>query len=473
MLAPLKDSEVWFVTGSQHLYGPETLALVAEHSQQIAAALDEAPAVPVRIVFKPVLTGSDGIRRWPPRPTWTRAASGSSPGCTRSRPAKMWIAGLELLAKPFLHLHTQFNREIPWADIDMDFMNLNQSAHGDREFGFIAPAAARAQGGRRATGGARARRRSGPGARGRVRAGTTADATDRPVRRQHARGRGHRGRQGRGAAEARVLGQQLGRGGPGGAGRRRRDADVDDLVTQYVDEYDVADELRPGGDRADSLRDGARIELGLRRFLAERELTAFTDTFEDLHGLKQLPGLAVQRLMAEGYGFGAEGDWKTAAHGAGDEGDGGRAAGRHVVHGGLHVPPATTATSGAGRAHAGNCPSIAGGRPRLEVHPLSIGGKEDPVRLVFDAHPGPAVDACGHRHGHAVPDGRPRRSTSSRRRSHCPSCRSRGPSGARAPTCERRRGLDPRRRLAPHQLSQAVTREQLETSPRWRAWSCW
>ena len=170
--------------------------------------------------------------------------------------------------------------------------------------------------------------------------------------------------------------------------------EVDELIEAYLDEYDVAPELRPGGDRAASLRDGARIEVGLRRFLAEGDFAAFTTTFEDLHGLTQLPGLAVQRLMRDGYGFGAEGDWKTAA----------MVRAMKVMSAGLeggvsfmedytyHLSPDGDFILGAHMLEV--CPTIAADRPRVEVHPLSIGGKADPVRLVFDAHPGAAVCAA-------------------------------------------------------------------------------
>jgi L-arabinose isomerase len=391
----LAASEVWFVTGSQHLYGQETLDRVADHARQIAAGLDAAASIPVRVVAKPVLTGSDGIRR-------LTADANADPACVglitwmhTFSPAKMWIAGLELLAKPFLHLHTQFNRDIPWADIDMDFMNLNQSAHGDREFGFLA---ARMRMERKVVVG----HWSDPDVLARIGAWTRAAcakadwAGGKLVRigdnmREVAVTEGDK------VEAQRRLGFSVNTWGVGDLAAvvdAASDADVDELVTCYLDEYDVAPELRPGGDRAGSLRDGARIELGLRRFLAERNAIAFTDTFEDLHGLRQLPGLAVQRLMADGYGFGGEGDWKTAA----------MVRAMKVMSAGLpggtsfmedytyHLDGRDELILGAHMLEV--CPSIAAGRPRLEVHPLSIGAKDDPVRLVFDAHPGPAVAAC-------------------------------------------------------------------------------
>ena len=391
----LAASEVWFVTGSQHLYGPETLATVAEHSQAIATALDEAPAIPVRVVFKPVLTGSDGIRQLAAEANADPACVGLITWMHTFSPAKMWIAGLELLAKPFLHLHTQFNREIPWADIDMNFMNLNQAAHGDREFGFIA---ARLRLERKVVvghwGDASVQEQIGTWTRA---ACARADWQGGRIARIGDNMREVAVTEGDKVEAQRRLGFSVNTWGVGDLVAiidAVPDAEVDRLVERYLDEYDVVPELRPGGDRAESLRYGARQEAGLRRFLEDGGFMAFTDTFEDLHGLRQLPGLAVQRLMADGYGFGGEGDWKTAA----------MVRAMKVMSAGLpggtsfmedytyHLTGDDDLILGAHMLEV--CPSITGGRPRLEIHPLSIGGKEDPVRLVFDAHPGPAVAAC-------------------------------------------------------------------------------
>ena len=391
----LSSNEVWFLTGSQHLYGPETLQRVAEHAAAIAAALDASAAIPVRVVPKPVLTGSDGIRQ-------VMNEANASPTCVgvvawmhTFSPAKMWIAGLELLRKPLLHLHTQYNREIPWAEIDMDFMNLNQAAHGDREFGFIA---------------ARLRLER------KVVVGHWADAEvqerigawSRAACARHDWETGRIARFGENMREVAVtdgdkveaqrrLGFSVNGYGVGDLVARveaATDAEVDELIETYLDEYDVVGALRPGGERADSLRDGARIEIGLRGFLADGEFSAFTTTFEDLHGLNQLPGLGVQRLMRDGYGFGAEVDWKTAA----------MVRAMKVMSAGLeggvsfmedytyHLSDSGDLSLGAHMLEV--CESIAGDRPKLEIHPLSIGGKGDPVRLVFDAHPGPAVVAA-------------------------------------------------------------------------------
>jgi L-arabinose isomerase len=390
----LKRLDVWFVTGSQHLYGPDVLETVAAHAREMAEALSGAEAIPVEVVFKPVLTTPDAVRRLCLDANASDACVGLITWMHTFSPAKMWIAGLQALDKPFLHLHTQYNREIPWADIDMDFMNLNQSAHGDREFGFIG---SRLRLGRKVVVGfwqdAAVRARLGTWARAacaRHDARTARIARFGDNMRDVAVTEGDK-------VEAQIrFGYDVYGFGVGDLVARVnavKDAEVDALVAECVDRYDVTPELRPGGARHDALRDGARIEAGMRRFLEEGDFRAFTTTFEDLHGLAQLPGLAVQRLMADGYGFGAEGDWKTAAllramkvMASGLEGGTSFMEDYtyHMAVGGMKV---------LGAHMLEVCPSIATGALSLEVHPLSIGGKEDPVRLVFDTRPGPAVNA--------------------------------------------------------------------------------
>ena len=390
----LESNEVWFVTGSQHLYGAETLEQVARHATTIAAALDAAPAIPVRIVAKPILTGPDGIRALIAEANASRECIGLIGWMHTFSPARMWIAGLDLLAKPLLHLHTQYNREIPWAEIDMDFMNLNQAAHGDREFGFMA---ARMRLERKVV--------VGPWSDRDVQEQIGAWTRAASARHDWASGRiarfGDNMREvavteGDKVEAQRRLGFAVNGYGVGDLVARvdaATDAEVDALVEAYADEYDVAPALLPGGERAASLRDGARIEVGLRGFLVDGGFHAFTTTFEDLHGLRQLPGLAVQRLMRDGYGFGAEGDWKTAA----------MVRAMKVMSAGLaggvsfmedytyHLAPSGELVLGAHMLEV--CETIAARRPSLEIHPLSIGAREDPVRLVFDAHPGAAVAA--------------------------------------------------------------------------------
>ena len=311
-------------------------------------------------------------------------------------PAKMWIAGLDALRKPLLHLHTQAGMELPWSTIDMDFMNLNQAAHGDREFGYIQ---SRLGVPRKTVAGhvdspLVAQRIGALGPR-RARAPRAAQPQAGPVRRQHARRRGHRGRQGRGAAALRRLGQHLRRQRPR-RGRSTRSATT--TSTSWSPSTPTPTASRPSccpdGERHESLRYGARIELGLRSFLTEGGFNAFTTNFEDLGGLRQLPGLAVQRLMADGYGFGGEGDWKTSVLLRAHEGDGRRPARRHLAS--WRTTP-TTWYPGEEKILGAHmlevCPTITAQQPSLEIHPLGIGGREDPVRLRFTADPGRAVVA--------------------------------------------------------------------------------
>jgi L-arabinose isomerase len=386
--------EAWFITGSQHLYGEEVLQEVAIDSQRIVEGLNGRDAVSLKIVFKPVLTTPDAIYQLCQEANVAANCVGLIAWMHTFSPAKMWIAGLQALQKPFVQLHTQFNREIPWSTIDMDFMNLNQTAHGGREFGFIgsrmrlprkvvvghwqdeevlarldvwlraAAAWHDAQGAKFARFGDNMREV----------AVTEGDKVSAQVQFGYSVN-GY----GMGDLVAYVNGVS--------------ETAVADLIATYEDSYTVVPALQAGGGQRQSLLDAARIELGIRAFLEEGGFKGFTTTFENLHGLKQLPGIAVQRLMADGYGFGAEGDWKTAAlvramkvMGAGLNGgtsfmedytyhfsrEGDKVLGAHMLE---------------------ICPTIAAGKPSLEIHPLSIGGKEDPVRLVFDAAAGSAINA--------------------------------------------------------------------------------
>jgi L-arabinose isomerase len=390
----LQQFEVWFVTGSQHLYGPETLAQVAAHSSTMAQTLDQAPALPARVVFKPVLTGSDAIRQ-------LCLEANAAPNCVglicwmhTFSPAKMWIAGLSALQKPFLHLHTQYNREIPWAAIDMDFMNLNQSAHGDREFGFIG---SRLRLERKVVAGfwqdADVQERLGAWTRA---ACAWADWQGARVVRLGDNMREVAVTEGDKVEAQRRFGYAVNGYGVGDVVQSVNavsDGDIDSLIREYQERYQVASELRPHGARHAQLRHGARQEIGIRRFLDTQQATAWTTTFEDLHGLDQLPGLAAQRLMNDGYGYGGEGDWKTAAlvrammvMASGLEG--GTSFMEDYTY---HLDPRGMKILGAHMLEISE--QIAAEQPRLEIHPLSIGGKNDPVRLVFDARTGPAVAA--------------------------------------------------------------------------------
>jgi L-arabinose isomerase len=386
------EREVWFLTGSQGLYGEDTLRQVAEQSREIAGRLAAAEGSPVRVVWKPVLTDASAI-------TAMVLQANSTPGCVgliawmhTFSPAKMWIAGLDLLRKPLLHLHTQANAALPWATIDMDFMNLNQAAHGDREFGYIQ---SRLKVARKTVAG----HVSDPAVVPRVHAwmraalGCTALRELRLARfgdnmRDVAVTEGDK-------VEAQLrFGVSVNTYGVNDlveAVDAASETEVTDLVKEYADAYRLAPELAAGGERHESLRYAARIELGLRAFLGSGGFGAFTTNFEDLGGLRQLPGLAVQRLMADGYGFGGEGDWKTSvllrtlttmAVGL----PGGTSFMEDYTY---NLVPGGEVILGAHMLEV--CPSIAAGRPSCEIHPLGIGGREDPVRLVFDAAPGPAV----------------------------------------------------------------------------------
>jgi L-arabinose isomerase len=391
-LEALQGREVWFLTGSQQLYGDQTLRQVAEQSRAIAGVLAAAESIPVRVVWQPVLTGSEGIRRVMLEANHDDSVIGLIVWMHTFSPAKMWIAGLNALDKPLLHLHTQANVALPWADIDFDFMNLNQAAHGDREFGYIQSRLAvrrktvvghvsdprvtaqvatwtRAAAGWAAT---RALKLARFGDNMRFVAVTEGDKTE---------------------AES-VFGVQVNTWGVNdlvAAVDSAAAAEIDALVEEYEDSYDVVPELQSGGVRHQSLRDGAAIELGLRSFLDGGGFSAFTTNFEDLGGLKQLPGLGVQRLMADGYGFGAEGDWKTAilvraakVMGAGLPG------GASLMEDYTYdLTPGDERILGAHMLEV--CPTLTTSRPRLEIHPLAIGARQDPVRLVFTADPGPGI----------------------------------------------------------------------------------
>jgi L-arabinose isomerase len=390
----LGEFEVWFLTGSQDLYGEETLRQVAADSERIAAGLDLSEAIPVRVVYKPVVKSSESIAA-------TCIAASSSPNCVgviawmhTFSPAKMWINGLQALTKPLLHLHTQFNRDLPWGEIDMDFMNLNQSAHGDREFGFIETRLGVAR--KTVVGhwedpyvadriGAWSRAACGWHEAHHLKVARFGDNM-----RQVAVTEGDK-------VEAQIrLGTAINGFGVSdltAAVSAVPVSAVDELIAAYEREYDMAPELAAGGTRRDDLRQAARVEAGLRAFLTEGGFGAFTDTFEDLDGLPHLPGLSAQRLMADGYGFGAEGDWKTAilvrlfkvmAKGL----PGGTSFMEDYTY---HFDPSGPLALGAHMLEV--CPTIAAAKPRCAIMPLSIGGKADPVRLVFDAAPGPAFVA--------------------------------------------------------------------------------
>lgn len=390
----LKELELWFVTGSQHLYGDEILKKVAAHSEEIAKSLDADQLTPVRVQFKPVVKSPEEIFSLCQEANHSRNCIGIIAWMHTFSPAKMWIGGLKILQKPLLHLHTQFNRDIPWSDIDMDFMNLNQSAHGDREFGFIMSRMrlnrkvvvghwkdkkvvselcdwARAAAAWQDWQGARFLR---IGDNMRFVAVTEGDKVEAEMK----------------------FGYSVNTHGVGDIVKVINEVgekEIDQCCEQYNDQYQLADSLKKKGAQHSALIEAAKIEIGLRRFLQQGNFKGFTDTFEDLHGLVQLPGIAVQRLMNEGYGFGAEGDWKTAA----------LVRAMKVMATGLpggnsfmedytyHLESGNEMVLGAHMLEI--CESISSGKPSCEIHPLGIGGKSDPVRLVFNVGGGPAINA--------------------------------------------------------------------------------
>ena len=385
-------AEIWFLTGSQSLYGDDVLEQVATQSREVCELLAAGLRARPRLVWKPVLTTADAIRRVCLDATVDDAVVGVVAWMHTFSPAKMWIAGLSALGKPLLHLHTQANQALPWAELDMDFMNLNQAAHGDREFGYVQSRLGVA---RKTVAGFA----GSPDVRARVSAWARAATGWRAARSLRMARFGDNMRdvavtEGDKVGAQATLGVSVNAHGVNvlvSAVDEVADADITKLVADYEDRFDVVPELRAGGERHESLRYGARIELGLRQFLEAGGFDAFTTNFEDLGGLRQLPGLAVQNLMADGYGFGGEGDWKTSALLrilkviAGDEPGGTSFMEDYTYHWG----PGQPKILGAHMLEV--CPTIAGARPTLEIHPLSIGDREDPVRLVFTAAPGPGI----------------------------------------------------------------------------------
>jgi L-arabinose isomerase len=390
----LKKLEVWFITGSQHLYGEETLKQVAKHSRTIATSLNASPQIPVRILFKPTVKSAEEIYSVCQEANVAQNCIGVIAWMHTFSPAKMWIGGLKILQKPMLHLHTQFNRDIPWDSIDMDFMNLNQSAHGDREFGFIM---SRMRMNRKVVTGhwqdttvinqinswtrTAAAWNDWQGAKF-VRFGdnmrnvavTEGDKVEAEIK----------------------FGYSVNTYGVGDLVKvinETSDKAIDKLVQEYADSYTMSSSLLKGKSQHQSLRDAAKIEIGLQTFLRQGNFKGFTDTFEDLYGLVQLPGIAAQRLMEKGYGFAAEGDWKTAAlvramkvMGSGLEG--GNSFMEDYTY---HFEPGNEMVLGSHMLEI--CPSISNGKPACEIHPLGIGGKSDPVRLVFNVSNGTALNA--------------------------------------------------------------------------------
>jgi len=393
-MVDLKKYEVWFVTGSQHLYGEETLKQVAVHSKEIANELNGSSEIPSSVVFKIVLTTPESISSLCREANNDKNCIGLVTWMHTFSPSKMWISGLKQLQKPIVHLHTQYNQDIPYADIDMDFMNLNQSAHGGREFGFMcsrmgierkvvvghwksnsvqkslsvwmrtAAAWADSQGAKIARFGDNMREV----------AVTEGDKVEAQLKFGYSVN-------GYGIGDLVAFVDQI------------TDADIDKLIEEYETIYTFSTDSQKGGNNHYAVRDAAKIELGMRAFLENGGFKGFTTTFEDLHGLKQLPGIAVQRLMADGYGFGAEGDWKTSALlRAMKVMDSGLNGGSSFMEDYTYqLDPENMQCLGSHMLEI--CPTIANAKPNLEVHPLGIGGKNDPARLVFNVDSGEGINA--------------------------------------------------------------------------------
>jgi len=393
-MADLKHLEVWFLTGSQHLYGKETLKLVQDHATTMAASLNDHKQMPVRIVCKPIVTTPEEIFKVSAEANDQSACIGIITWMHTFSPAKMWINGLKIIRKPILHFHTQFNRDIPWSTIDMDFMNLNQAAHGDREFGFIMsrlrinrkvitghwedPQAvaqiacwARAAAGWNDLQGARIVRFGDNMRQVAVTEGDKVEAESKFGYSVNTHGVG----------DLVTVIQSV------------SDSDISALVDEYAASYTLADDLKKGNSKHQSLRDAARIECGIKKFLHDGNFKGFTDTFEDLHGLNQLPGIAAQRLMQAGYGFAGEGDWKTSAlvRAMKTMATGLPGGNSFMEDYTYHLEPGNEMVLGAHMLEI--CPSISSDKPSCEIHPLGIGGKSDPVRLVFNGSAGNALNA--------------------------------------------------------------------------------
>ena len=390
----LKKSEVWFVTGSQDLYGEETLQKVAQHSQTIAASLNNSELIPVTIVYKPTVKSAEEIYALCIEANSSKHCIGIIAWMHTFSPAKMWIGGLKVLFKPLLHFHTQFNRDIPWASIDMDFMNLNQSAHGDREFGFLMSRM-------------RLNRKVVVGHWEDTESLDKINVWSRAAAAWHDWQSAKFARFGdnmRNVAvtegdkvEAEIkFGYSVNTYGVGDLVtviNETSEKQIDTLLEEYEDSYSLVDSLLKGGDQRQSLREAAKIEIGLQTFLESGNFKGFTDTFEDLHGLVQLPGISAQRLMNKGFGFAGEGDWKTAAlvRAMKVMGSGMKGGNSFMEDYTYHFNPDNRMVLGSHMLEI--CESIADGKPSCEIHPLGIGGKADPVRLVFNSAPGMALNA--------------------------------------------------------------------------------
>lgn len=391
----ISKKEVWFIAGSQHLYGPETLQQVAQNAQTITKAFEKSKDIPVRVVYKPTVKTTEEVYETLTAANQAKDCIGVITWMHTFSPAKMWIRGLTALHKPLLHLHTQYNRDIPWDTIDMDFMNLNQAAHGDREFGFIV---SRLRKNRKVVVGhwAEDSVQQKIGAWTRVAVGWD-DWQGAKFARFGDNMRYVAVTEGDKVEAETQFGFSVNTFGIGDLVAHISEiqtAAIETLIQEYEASYVMAPSLLKGGQHRASLEEAAKIELGLEKFLVAGDFKGFTDTFEDLHGMKQLPGIAVQRLMQKGYGFAGEGDWKTAAlvralkvMGAGLQG--GNAFMEDYTY---HLDPKEPRILGSHMLEVD--PVLAVDKPSCEIHPLGIGGKEDPVRLVFNGKAGQSLVAA-------------------------------------------------------------------------------
>ncbi len=381
----MKQYEFWFLVGSQDLYGPEVLKTVAARAEEMAAELSKV--LPYPLVYKVTADTNAQITEVIKEANYDDKCAGIVTWCHTFSPSKMWINGLTLLQKPYLHFATQYNQEIPNEEIDMDFMNLNQAAHGDREHGFIGT---RLRLNRKVVAGywkdENVRERIATWMRTAV--GVAVSKGLKVMRfgdnmREVAVTEGDK-------VEAQIkLGWQVNTWAVGDLVKEMNavtEEEIDALMETYLSLYDV------NTDNTDAIRYQAREEIALKKMLDRNGAKAFANTFQDLYGMEQLPGLAAQHLMAEGYGFGAEGDWKVAAMTAilkamGKDGNGASAFMEDYTY---HLVPNNKKSLGAHMLEV--CPSIAADKPRIETHHLGIGMNEkDPARLVFEGKAGKGI----------------------------------------------------------------------------------
>ena len=384
----MKNREFWFIVGSQHLYGPEVLDIVAERAAEMAEKINASALIPCKFIYKATVKTPDEVTDIIKEANYDDNCCGIVTWCHTFSPSKMWINGFSMLQKPYCHFATQYNREIPNEEIDMDFMNLNQAAHGDREHGFIG---ARMGMPRKIIMGywqdEAPLRELGLWMRSAV--GYAESKSLKVVRfgdnmRQVAVTEGDK------VGVQMQLGWQVNTWAVGdlvAEMNKVTEAEIDSLIVEYNEKYDM------NTDDIATVRYQAKEEIAIKRILDREGAKAYTNTFEDLHGMEQLPGLASQRLMEQGYGYGGEGDWKVSAMTriikAMCEGmNGGSAFMEDYTY---HLTEGSEYSLGAHMLEV--CPTLAADKPRIEVHPLGIGGKNPPARLVFEGKAGSGVVA--------------------------------------------------------------------------------